>query len=504
MPENKKIMILGTASSSGKSLIAAALCRLLMRKGIRVAPFKAQNMSNNSFVTKQGGEMGRAQVVQSMAAGIEPDVRMNPVLLKPSSDTGSQVVIHGKAAFTLDSHTFRRKKERLRSSVKEAYFSLCRDFEAVVMEGAGSPAEINLMEDDIVNMGMADMADSPAVIVGDIDRGGVFASLYGTIELLPYNHRERIKGIIINKFRGDRSLLTPGLEKIEELTKVGVAGVVPWFEHNIDDEDSVTDRFSRKKTEHNILDICVIKLPYISNFTDFSILENTPGVNLRYETTAELIDQPDLVILPGSKSVINDLKAVKYSGIAEKIEGYAESGGAVAGICGGFQMLGKSISDPYAIESNEKTETGLRLLDMETSFRMEKETEKTDSLIEPSGSALLKECTGLVIKGYEIHMGQSDFGSSSCVFSRKAHGNNQVNGITNHSGNIIGTYLHGIFDNPEFTSNLLNNLAEAKGYHRGNFNPEMFMEAQNREIDRLADEVENSVNMDMIYTIMGF
>lgn len=308
----KPIMIQGTASSSGKSLITAALCRIFHQDGFRVAPFKAQNMSNNSFVTRDGLEMGRAQVVQAYAAGLEPDVRMNPVLLKPSSDTGSQVVLQGKPSFIMNAKEWHDTRNRLRCTIKECYESIALENEIMVIEGAGSPAEINLKENDIVNMGMANMADSPVIIVGDIDRGGVFASLVGTMELLENDERARVKGFIINKFRGDTGLLKDGLEKLEEMTSVPVLGVVPWIEHAIDEEDGVSNRFECKNYPKSDIDICIIRLPHISNYTDFLPLENVGGVTVRWCDSKDKIGSPDLLIIPGTKTTVIDLKKLPH------------------------------------------------------------------------------------------------------------------------------------------------------------------------------------------------
>ena len=341
----KTIMIQGTMSNAGKSLLAAGLCRVLKQDGYRVAPFKSQNMALNSFITKDGGEMGRAQVVQAEAAGIEPDVRMNPILLKPTTDVGSQVIVNGRVQGNLPAMEYYRRKRDLIPAVMEAYESLAREYDIIVIEGAGSPAEINLQENDIVNMGLARMVDAPVLLVGDIDRGGVFAQLYGTVALQSEEDRRRIKGVVVNKFRGDRAILEPGLKTLEELCGVPVAGVVPYLHVDIDDEDSLSERFGRDK-EPRLIDIAAIRLPRISNFTDFSPFERYENVSLRYVERARDLRAPDMIVIPGTKSTIADLQWLRQSGLEASIQKAASGGTLVFGVCGGYQMLGRHISDP--------------------------------------------------------------------------------------------------------------------------------------------------------------
>ncbi|MFW6254839.1 MAG: cobyric acid synthase [Chitinivibrionales bacterium] len=497
-------MIQGTASSSGKSLIAAALCRIFRQDGYRVAPFKAQNMSNNSFVTRDGLEMGRAQVVQAYAAGVEPDVRMNPVLLKPSSDNCSQVVLKGRPAFTMKARQWHKTREKLRESIRKCYESLAADYDIMVIEGAGSPAEINLKKNDIVNMGMAEMADAPVLLVGDIDRGGVFAALVGTIELLDKHERDRVKAFVINKFRGDLCLLQPGLDQLQQICGVSVLGVVPWINHTIDEEDGVTHRFDRVAYSQSDIDICVIRLPRISNYTDFLALEAVPGVRLRWCDSVDTIGRPDVIILPGTKSTIGDLQVLKKTGLAQVLVCYAESGGAVLGICGGFQMLGMEILDPGHCESRCNGEPGLGLLDMKTVFHEEKTTKQTQVTIQSTPHGLFAGCNGVQVSGYEIHMGQSEYGPDSRPFTTRNNesGSAAVIGVANESGNVAGTYLHGLFDTSTIAAAMINTLREKKGLAPLQ---DIIVERNvilNRDIDNLANVVRHCLDMDMLSRIM--
>ena len=346
----KAIMIQGTASNAGKSLLAAGLCRIFHQDGYRVAPFKSQNMALNSFITADGLEMGRAQVVQAEAAGVAPDVRMNPVLLKPTNDTGSQVIVNGVPRGTMGAVAYFKYKKALIPEIMAAFESLSAENDIIVIEGAGSPAEINLRQDDFVNMGMARLAGAPVLLAGDIDRGGVFASLYGTVKLLEPEEQARIKGLLINKFRGDVEILRPGLVTLEELTGKPVLGVVPMLDVDVDDEDSLSSKM-RGEGQVGLLDIAVIQLPRISNFTDFNPLERLSGVTVRYVRTPGKFGNPDLVILPGTKSTMDDLKWMRQNGLEAKVLQHASRGGAVLGVCGGYQMLGRTLSDPDGVES---------------------------------------------------------------------------------------------------------------------------------------------------------
>ena len=345
----RSIMIQGTMSNAGKSVLAAGLCRIFRQDGYSVAPFKSQNMALNSFITREGLEMGRAQVMQAEAAGVEPSVRMNPVLLKPTSDVGSQVIVNGEVVGSMSAAAYLSYKKQLIPTILESYHALAQTHDIVVLEGAGSPAEINLKAEDIVNMGMARMAGAPVLLAGDIDRGGVFAALYGTMALLEPDERAMVKGTIINKFRGDVEILRPGLTQLEELTHVPVVGVVPWMELDLDEEDSLSQHFSARR-EGKPLDVAVIRLPRISNFTDFAPLERHPAVGLRYVDRVQALGRPDLVILPGTKSTLADLSWLRQSGLEGTILRLVGKGVPVIGICGGFQMLGKTLSDPMHVE----------------------------------------------------------------------------------------------------------------------------------------------------------
>ena len=402
----KNIMIQGTMSNAGKSLLCAGLCRIFRQDGYRVAPFKSQNMALNSFITADGGEMGRAQVVQAEAAGIEPDVRMNPILLKPTTDVGSQVIVNGVVQGNMRAMEYYRRKREFVPAVLEAYDSLAAENDIIVIEGAGSPAEINLKQEDIVNMGLAKLVDAPVLLVGDIDRGGVFAQLYGTVALLEPEEKARIKGTIVNKFRGDRKILEPGLETLEQLCGVPVAGVIPYVHVDIDDEDSLSTRFTRD-TGRKDIDLAVIRLPRISNFTDFAPFERFENVSVRYVEKISDLHDPDMIMLPGTKSTIADLKWLRESGLEAAILKAASAGTPIFGICGGYQMLGRSVSDPEQVEAAGISEiSGMNLLDMDTLFRGEKVQTQTEGIFE-NIPGLFSCLNGLAYQGYEIHMGRS-------------------------------------------------------------------------------------------------
>ena len=441
----KNIMIQGTMSNAGKSLLAAGLCRVLRQEGLRVAPFKSQNMALNSFITAAGGEMGRAQVVQAEAAGIAPDVRMNPILLKPTTDRGSQVIVGGRALGNMDATAYYRQKKEFIPAVLEAYESLAAEYDVIVIEGAGSPAEINLKADDIVNMGLAKLVDAPVLLAGDIDRGGVFAQLYGTVALLEPEERQRIKGLIINKFRGDPAILRPGLGDLERLCGIPVAGVIPYLHVDIDDEDSLTERFSRQEGRRDI-DLGVIRLPKISNFTDFGPFERYNNVSLRYVGSLRELGNPDMILLPGTKSTIADLLWLRQSGLEAAIQKAAAAGTPVFGICGGYQMLGRSVSDPEGAEAEKGTQVaGMGLLPVDTVFRGEKRQTQVSGTLNPV-EGLLSPLSGMAYQGYEIHMGRS--GDAPAILGK---------------GCVYGTYIHGIFDAPGIAEALLGALCRKKG-----------------------------------------
>ena len=372
----KAIMVQGTMSNAGKSVLVAALCRIFKEDGYKVAPFKSQNMALNSFITKEGLEMGRAQVAQAEAAGVEPSVLMNPILLKPTNDTSSQVIVNGEVWENMSAKEYYKQKRVLVPEVKKAFNKLSEENDIIVIEGAGSPAEINLKENDIVNMFMAKMADAPVLLVGDIDRGGVFASLVGTMALFDDDEKQRVKGLVINKFRGDESILSPGLKTLEEITGKDVVGVVPYLDVDIDDEDSLTERFDRKN-EPALIDMAVIRTPRISNFTDFSVFESVPGVKVRYVKNPDDLGNPDMIFLPGTKNTMEDLLWMRQNGIEAKIKKLAAAGKAVFGICGGYQMLGETLSDPYGVEHGG-TMAGMALLPTETVFEKDKIRTRVD------------------------------------------------------------------------------------------------------------------------------
>lgn len=503
----KSVMIQGTASSVGKSVVTAGFCRVLMQDGFRVAPFKSQNMALNSFITEEGHEMGRAQVVQAEAAGVKPSALMNPILLKPSTDKKAQVILNGKVYKNMSAVEYHEYKPELKKMVKDTYDQLASDHDYVVLEGAGSPAEINLMEGDLVNMGMAELSDSPVFLVGDIDRGGVFASIYGTVMLLPETMRERIKGIIINKFRGDVEILKPGLDMIEELTKIPVIGVLPYTELKIEDEDSLAERFRTKRQKQGQIDIEVLYLPHVSNFTDFDVFETQEDVNLRYVMRGESIGDPDVLIIPGSKNTIEDLLYLKSCGLDEQIVKLSRKGKRIVGICGGYQILGHSIKDPHGTESSVAETNGLGLLDIHTVFEMEKMTTQVTGTIASFDQSALKAVSGKSISGYEIHMGISTRLDGCKPFlqidSRLGERMEVLDGAVNEKGNVFGTYVHGIFDDIDFTRSLLNTIREEKGLNKLESQVKTFGEFKENEYNRLADLIREHIDMKKVYEIMN-
>ena len=482
----KCIMIQGTMSNAGKSLLAAGLCRVFKQDGWRVAPFKSQNMALNSFITKDGGEMGRAQVVQAEAAGIEPDVRMNPILLKPTTDVGSQVIIAGQVQGNMRAMEYYRRKREYIPAILEAYNSLASEYDIIVIEGAGSPAEINLKQEDIVNMGLAKLVDAPVLLVGDIDRGGVFAQLYGTVALLEEDEQKRIKGTVVNKFRGDRSILEPGIRILEELCGVPVAGVIPYTHVDIDDEDSLTERFART-TERKLLDIAVIRLPRISNFTDFAPFERYANVSLRYVERVADLHSPDMILIPGTKSTIADLKWLRQSGLEAAILKAASAGTLIFGICGGYQMLGRRISDPDRVEAAGTTEIqGLGLLDMDTVFLGEKvQTQAAGTFDGVTG--LLSGLNGMDYTGYEIHMG--------CSQEKKP----PLQGRSN----VYGSYIHGVFDAPGVSDGILKALCAKKGLDFSALGTFDLQEYKERQYNMLADAVRGGLDMELVYRVIN-
>ena len=481
MRKAKPIMIQGTMSNAGKSLLCAALCRIFHQDGYRVAPFKSQNMALNSFITDEGLEMGRAQVVQAEAACVKPSVLMNPILLKPTTDVGSQVIVNGEVRGNMRAADYFKYKTQLVPDILRAYDTLASEADIMVIEGAGSPAEINLKSADIVNMGMAKMASSPVLLVGDIDRGGVFAQLFGTVALLEPDERAMVKATVINKFRGDVSILAPGLDMLYDLVKVPCAGVVPYVRVDIDDEDSLSERLAAGARKE--IDIAVVSLPRISNFTDFSPFSRFSGVSLRYVKNLFEMGSPDMILLPGTKSTISDLKWLRQNGLEAAILKAASRGTPVFGICGGLQMLGQKISDPYNTEGGGEI-AGMGLLPLETVFAKEKTRTQTEGIFRDE-EGLFAGLNGLYYRGYEIHMGQSG-----------------TNAPLIRSGNVWGSYIHGLFDENGIAEVIVRALYDRAGLEfdeNAVFDVHEYRESQ---YDKLADAVRGALDMDMIYRII--
>ena len=503
----KSIMILGTGSSVGKSIITAGLCRVLNQDGYEVAPFKSQNMALNSFITEQGDEMGRAQVVQAEAAGKKPHVNMNPILLKPSTDKKSQVILKGKVFKNMSAVEYHEYKSELKGMVKEVYDTLAMDNDVVVLEGAGSPAEINLRENDLVNMGMAELSDSPVVIVGDIDRGGVFASLYGTVMLLTEEERKRVKGVIINKFRGDVEILKPGIKMLEDLIQLPVLGVVPYTHLQIEDEDSLAERFQQRTKKEGQIKIEVLYLPHVSNFTDFNVFETQPDVQLRYVMRGESIGDPDVLIIPGSKNTIEDLIYLRNSGLEEQIIRLSKRNKYIVGICGGYQILGETLEDPHHTESAIASTNGIGLLATNTVFELEKTTTQIEGVLDENIPGRLEELSSSKIKGYEIHMGQTTLKEGAKPFltinSKLNESVSIADGAINMEGNVFGTYIHGIFDDIQFTRNFLNIIRREKGLDDVESQVRDFEEFKDKEYNKLATVLRASLDMDKMYKIIG-
>lgn len=510
----KVIMVQGTMSNAGKSLIVAGLCRIFKQDGYRVAPFKSQNMALNSFITKEGLEMGRAQVMQAEAAGVEPVAAMNPILLKPTTHVGSQVIVNGEVLGNMSARDYFAYKKQLIPEIKKAFRELEKDNDIIVIEGAGSPAEINLRENDIVNMGLAELLDAPVLLVGDIDRGGVFAQLLGTLMLLEKTEKERVKGLIINKFRGDKTILDPGVVMLEERGHVPVVGVVPYMELSIDDEDSLSSRFDRR--EEGLIDIAVIRYPRISNFTDLSVLEQIGQVSVRYVDSVRDLHHPDMIVLPGSKNTMADLKWMRENGLEALIKKKAQDT-IVFGICGGYQMLGETIRDPYQVE-NGGSMKGMGLLPAVTELKQEKtRTQVTGTFGEISGA--LSGFSGKSVRGYEIHMGstvdsesivdsenvrqpesRSDKKGYVCRIQNEADGSVKYDGI--FSGNVYGTYVHGIFDEGTLAETLVGILAARKGVVLDTGQMISYGQFKQMQYDKLADGLRESMDMEAVYAML--
>ncbi len=492
----KPIMVQGTMSNTGKSFITAGLCRIFKQDGYKTAPFKSQNMALNSFITKSGGEMGRAQVMQAEAAGIDPDVRMNPILLKPTSDKGSQVILNGAAIGTVGAENYYQMREKLVPEIMKAYGSLSSEYDVIVIEGAGSPAEINLNKNDIVNMGMAEMAKAPVLLAGDIDRGGVFASLAGTMLLFTEQERSRVKGVVINKFHGNVDILRPGLEQLEQIIKVPVLGVIPFTRIDIDDEDSLSSRLTNGASR-GAVDIAVIRLPKLSNFTDFTPFEYIDGVSLRYVSKKSELGDPDLIILPGTKNTISDLIWLKESGLAPLIIRHAGRGKPVFGICGGYQMLGGVVRDPHGVEQGGEI-TGLGLLNNSTIFEPVKHTTQVRGKFEKVGG-IFGSLSGLEFSGYEIHMGKTDT-SESPLQRLTSEGESSLAGEQRE--NVYGSYVHGLFDCEGVAAAMVSALMLSKGLDPAAVAAFDIAAHKEKQYDLLADLLRRSLDMDKIYDIL--
>lgn len=501
LPQPLAIMVQGTASDVGKSMVVAGLCRIFYQDGLRTAPFKSQNMALNSGITPDGHEIGRAQIFQAEAAGIEPDVRMNPVLLKPTGDRHAQIVLMGKVASHMDAVRYHDFKPQLREQILRVWQSLAQDYDVLVLEGAGSPAEINLRDRDIVNMGMAEMAGCPVILVADIDRGGVFAAIYGTLALLQEHERWRVKGVIINKFRGDVALLTSGLRQIEELTGVPVLGVMPWLDIDLEDEDGVAlQRGKYRQTGAREITIAVVQLPHISNFTDFNALAAQPDVRVRYVRHPDELADCDLLILPGSKNTPGDLQWLRESGLAQAAGQLHRAGVPVFGLCGGYQMLGKSITDD--VESCCGRQPGLGLLPVDTIFAPEKTTTKVAAHSVEALPGWLADAADIPLSGYEIHLGETTrhAGCRPALWLEK-HGQRVADGAVSDDGLVFGTYLHGLFDSDAFTRAVVNGLRRRKNLPplTSTFS---WQDHKRQQFDRLADAMRSHIDIDKIYQIM--
>ena len=501
----KVIMIQGTMSGAGKSLLTAGLCRIFREDGLRTAPFKSQNMALNSYITKDGLEMGRAQAVQAEAAGIEPSVSMNPILLKPTTDTGSQVIVNGKAVGSMSARDYYARKQELVPVILEAYRNLEEQYDVIVVEGAGSPAEINLKENDIVNMGLARMLHAPVLLAGDIDRGGVFAQLYGTAALLEPEERDRIRGFIINKFRGDRTILDPGIAMLRERIPIPVVGVVPMLDVDIEEEDSLSSRLEGKKEGGSApgpegrIDIAVIRLPRLSNYTDLAPLEAEGHAAVRYVSGVRELGTPDLILLPGSKNTMEDLRWLRMSGLEAAILKLAAKGTLIFGICGGYQMLGEEIEDPYGMEAGGSM-CGMGLLPVRTVFGRSKVTTRSEGNL----SALTGDweaLSGAAYEGYEIHMGETcileEGAAQAQIF---AGGPERVLGLCRE--NVAGTYIHGLFDKGDVAERFLCLLAARKGIlleADGGLDFQAYKESQ---YSLLARKMRRALDMERIYRIL--
>lgn len=500
----KAIMVQGTMSNAGKSLLVAGLCRLFKQDGYSVAPFKSQNMALNSFITKEGLEMGRAQVVQAEAAGIEPSVLMNPILLKPTNDMASQVIINGKVYDNMDAKKYYARKREMVPHIKKAYDELASKHDIIVLEGAGSPAEINLQDNDIVNMYMAHLAKAPVLLAGDIDRGGVFASLVGTMMLFKEEDRKMVKGTIINKFRGDKTILQPGIEMLEDIIKVPTIGVVPYLHVDIDDEDSLTEKFTQKGKVAPI-DIAVIRLPRVSNFTDINPLEYSGVASIRYVNRVADLGNPDMIILPGTKNTMEDLLWLRTSGLEASIIHYAKRGKPIFGICGGFQMLGEELSDPYNVEHGGDLK-GMGLLPAKTVFKKEKTRTQAKGRFNNMSCGFFTELSNVEFEGYEIHMGQTT--KTETISAKDLTVLTEVSGekcemlAGLYTDNVYGSYVHGIFDKDGVVKAVMKNLLKAKGIDSDLAMGIDLESYKNSQYDLLADGIRNNTDLPKLYDIL--
>ena len=498
----KAIMVQGTMSNAGKSLLAAGLCRIFHQDGYKVAPFKSQNMALNSFITEEGLEMGRAQVMQAEAAGIRPSVLMNPILLKPTNDVGSQVIVNGEVLGTMSARDYFAYKTKLIPDIMKAYNTLAEENDIIVIEGAGSPAEINLKQEDIVNMGMAKMAKAPVLLVGDIDRGGVFAQLIGTVMLLEEDEKAMVKGLVINKFRGDKTILDPGVEMLEEKSGIPVVGVAPYLNIQVEDEDSLTERFNQHG-EIGVIDLAVIRVPRISNFTDFNPFESMPGVTVRYVKSAAELGDPDMILLPGTKNTMEDLLWMRENGLETLILKAAASGKVIFGICGGYQMLGETLSDPEHVEAGG-TIRGMGLLPMDTVFAEGKTRTRVNGTFGQVGG-VLDSLSSVELSGYEIHMGVSTLkdGVQSMTQIEDFVKEDGTKKDGAQHGNVYGTYVHGVFDKEDVAKAVIRGIGKQKGIDTENITGVDFQAFKETQYDILAAELRKHLDMEKIYEILN-
>ncbi len=556
----KVIMVQGTMSNAGKSLIVAGLCRIFAQDGYRVAPFKSQNMALNSYITEEGLEMGRAQVMQAEAAGVKPSVLMNPILLKPTNDVGSQVIVKGEVLGNMRARDYFSYKKKLIPTICEAFSELEKQADIIVMEGAGSPAEINLKSDDIVNMGLAKLVDAPVLLVGDIDRGGVFAQLLGTLMLLEEDEKARVKGLIINKFRGDKTILDPGVEMLEERGGVKVAGVVPYMHLSIEDEDSLSGQLDNHDV--GVIDLAVIRFPRISNFTDFNVFERLEGVSVRYVSSVQELGQPDMIFLPGSKNTMGDLRWMRQNGLEAAVKKLAAHI-PVWGICGGYQMLGRTISDPHGVENENSLreplypahceaishepdtiaverikrdgalplrgmelpprETrrqshaahenslceplrGMELIDTDTTLMPEKMRTQTRGKFE-NMTGIFSTLSGLEFSGYEIHMGKTTVSTGEHQTPLVQLADGRTDGVQrmekgSEEPGVYGSYVHGIFDDGDIAVRIVQALADKK---RVSWKPGAggdYHAFKEQQYDKLAQGLREHLDMEYVYSIL--